>query len=68
MATTIQMSQETKSRLERYKDAVGATTYEDAVISLLRGTETESAFGSVPDWEPWSSEDRLQTRSDEGAI
>lgn len=68
MATTVQLSQETKQQLERYKESVGATTYEDAIVRLLRGTESESAFGSIPDWEPWTETDRLETRSDTGDI
>lgn len=68
MATTVQLSEETKDRLEQYKDAIGAATYEEAIIRLLRGTETESAFGTIPDWEPWDEQDRLRTRSDDGEV
>lgn len=68
MATTVQLSQATKDRLERYKEAVGAATYEEAIVRLLRGTEAESAFGSISGWGAWTEEDRLRARSDEGGV
>lgn len=68
MATTVQMSEETRERLARYKEAIGAATYEEAIVRLLRGTETESAFGSMSGWGSWSEEDRLRTRSDDGEV
>lgn len=68
MATTIQVSEETRARLAQYKEAIDAETYEEAVVRLLRGTETESAFGSMAGWGPWTEEDRLRARSDEGEV
>lgn len=68
MATTVQVSEDTRDRLERYKEEIGATTYEEAIVRLLRHTDTESAFGSIRGWGPWSEEDRLRTRSDEGMV
>lgn len=68
MATTIQVSEETRERLARYKAAIEAGTYEEAILRLLRQTETESAFGSMAGWGPWTAEDRLEARSDDGAI
>lgn len=68
MATTVQVSEETRERLAQYKAAVGADTYEEAIIRLLRATETESAFGSMGGWGPWKDEDRLRARSDEGEV
>lgn len=68
MATTVQVSEETKDRLERYKESVGAATYEEAIARLLRGTETESAFGSIAGWGPWTDDDRFRARSDDGGI
>ncbi|MEF8839766.1 MAG: hypothetical protein V5A18_09710 [Haloarculaceae archaeon] len=68
MATTVQVSEETRDRLARYKEAVGAETYEEAIVRLLRGTESESAFGSMAGWGSWSEADRLHARSDEGEV
>lgn len=68
MATTVQVSHETKDRLERYKEAIGAATYDEAIVRLLRSTETESAFGSLRGWGPWTEADRLDARSDNGEI
>ena len=68
MATTVQVSEETRERLARYKEAVGAGTYEEAIVRLLRGSETESAFGSLRGWGSWTEEDRLTSRSDEGEV
>lgn len=65
MATTVQVSEETRERLAQYKEAVGAATYEEAIVRLLRGTETESAFGSMQAWGHWVEEDRLRAGSDE---
>lgn len=68
MATTVQVSKETRDRLEQYKESVGAATYEEAIVRLLRGTETESAFGSMQGWGRWSESDRLRARSDDGGV
>jgi len=68
MATTVQVSEETRQRLAQYKEVVGAETYDEAIVRLLRGTETESAFGSMSGWGGWTDEDRLRTRSDEGEV
>lgn len=68
MATTVQVSEETRERLAQYKEAVGAATYEEAIVRLLRRTQTESAFGSMAGWGSWSEEDRFQARSDEGEV
>lgn len=67
MTTTVQVSEETRDRLAQYKEAIGADTYEEAIARLLRGTETESAFGSMTGWGPWTPDDRLLARSDEDA-
>lgn len=64
MTTTVQVSDETRDRLAQYKEAIGAETYEEAIARLLRGTETESAYGSMAGWGPWSPDDRLQARTD----
>lgn len=61
-------SEETRARLARYKEAIGASTYEEAIIRLLRSTGTESAFGSMQGWGAWIDEDRLRARSDEGEV
>lgn len=68
MATTVQVSEETRARLAQYKERIGAATYEEAIVRLLRGTESESAFGSMQGWEPWTEQDRLRARSDEGGV
>ena len=68
MATTVQVSEETRQRLAQYKEAVGADTYDEAIVRLLRGVETESAFGSMSGWGSWTDEDRLRTRSDESEV
>lgn len=68
MATTVQVSEETRDRLEQYKESVGVTTYEEAIIRLLRSTETESAFESMPGWGRWSDSDRMRARSDDGSV
>ena len=65
MTTTVQVSDETRDRLAQYKEAIGADTYEEAIARLLRGTETESAYGSMDGWGPWTPDDRLRSRSDE---
>lgn len=65
MVTNILVGEETRERLTRYGEAVGAATYEEAVLRLLRGTDTESAFGSTAGWGPWSEADRLDTRDGE---
>ena len=67
MTTTVQVSEETRDRLAQYKDAIGADTYEEAIARLLRGTETESAFGSMTGWGRWTPEDRFLARIDEDA-
>lgn len=68
MATTVQVSEETRDRLAEYKEAIGAATYEVAIVRLLRETLSETAFGSMAGWGPWSESDRLRTRSDEGEV
>lgn len=68
MATTIQVTEETRDRLARYKDVAGVDTYEEAILHLLRGTEGESAFGSMRGWGSWTEADRSRTRSDEGDV
>lgn len=68
MATTIRVSEETRKRLARYKEAVGAETLEEAIVGLLRGAVVESAFGSMLGWGAWSEEERLRARSDDGEI
>lgn len=68
MATTVQVSEETRQRLAQYKEAVGAASYDEAIVRLLRGTETESAYGSMAGWGSWTDEDRLRARSDEGEV
>lgn len=69
MATTVQVSEETRDRLARYKETVGADTYEEAIVRLLRAASAESAFGSMEGWGSWSDEDdRLRTRSDDGTV
>lgn len=68
MATTVQVSEETRERLAAYKEAVGAATYDEAIVRLLRETNAESAFGALEGWESWTEEDRLRTRSDEGEV
>lgn len=67
MATTVRVSEETRDRLDRYMESVGVTSYEEAITRLLRGTETESAFGSMPGWGRWSKLDRFRSRSDDSA-
>ena len=68
MATTVQVTEETRDRLARYKESLGVETYEDAIVHLLRQTDEESAFGSIRGWGSWTEEDRSPTRSDEGEI
>ncbi len=68
MATTVQVSEETRARLAQYKESIGAETYEEAILRLLRGTESESAFGSMAGWGSWSEADRLRARSDDGEV
>lgn len=68
MPTTVQVSEETRDRLAQYKEAVGADTYEEAIVHLLRQTAEESAFGSIRGWGSWSDADRSRTRSDEGEV
>lgn len=68
MATTVQVSEETRDRLAQYKEAVGADTYEEAIVHLLRQTAEESAFGSIRGWGSWTEVDRSRTRSDEGDV
>lgn len=65
MTTMVQVSDGTRDRLAEYKEAIGAETYEEAIVRLLRGTETESGYGSMTGWGPWSPEDRLRARTDE---
>jgi hypothetical protein len=67
MSTTIQVSQDTKRRLQAYRDEIGAETYEDAIGHLLRTSGEESAFGAVPGWTPWDRSDRLTFRTENGA-
>lgn len=68
MATTVQVSEETRDRLAQLKDAMGADTFDDAIRRLLRESGEESAFGSMPGWGPWSEADRMESRSDEGQV
>lgn len=65
MTTMVQVSDETRDRLAEYKEAIGAETYEEATVRLLRATETDSADGSMTGWGPWSPEDRRWARTDE---
>lgn len=64
MTPTVQVSDETRDRLAQYKEAIGVDTYEEAIVRLLRGTETESVYASMTGWGPWTPEDRLRTRTD----
>lgn len=50
------------------KEAVGAETYEEAIIRLLQRTETESAFGSMTGGGPWTDVDRCRARSDQDGV
>lgn len=68
MATTVQVSEETRDRLAQFKDTIGADTFEDAIRRLLLESGEESAFGSMEGWGSWSDADRMETRSDEGQV
>lgn len=68
MATTVQVSEETRDRLAQFKDAIGADSFEDAIRRLLRETGEESAFGSMRGWGSWSDADRMVARSDDGQV
>jgi Arc/MetJ family transcription regulator len=65
MPTTIQVSEETKEVLDRYRKEVSVETYEDAITRLLRESGGDSAFGSMRGWGSWSDEDRMRYRTDE---
>lgn len=46
----------------------GVETYEEAIVRLRRGAESERAFGTMDGWGPWTDEARLHARSDEGEV
>lgn len=68
MTTNVPVTEETRERLASYKEAVGAATYDEAIVRLLRETNVESAFGTLEGWESGAEEDRLKARSDEGEV
>lgn len=68
MATTVQVTEETRDRLARYKEAVGVETYEEAIVHLLGQTKVESAFASMQGWGSWTDDDRMLARSDDGQV
>jgi hypothetical protein len=64
MATTIQVREVTKQRLDLLKEKLGASSY-DEVISRITSKELgvpKSMFGSMKGLGPWTKADRMRFR------
>ena len=64
MATTIQISDITKQRLQALKKQLGARTYDKVLLVLTQEKGVEKFFGSAKGIGPWKKEYRARRAHD----